>query len=307
MGARVLALILLFPGVAVGEALELRLLSYNVQNLPGSNFDERAPELLEVLDSHDLAVLQEDFAPDGLYSRWPGQSWRGPGPRWRWHNLLAPLARPWGYRAPYDSGLTVLAQEPAAQSPIAGIEPLVSMAFDDCHGIVSHSHDCWANKGLLGVRVTLVTGASIDVYTTHLDAGSGTGDYEARREQFEQMRQAITEYSAGRAIVFAGDFNTPRRRPEHHAALLAFKDALQLTNSGIHPSHEDWRNCQVDFILLRDGDAVSLEVLDGGEPPATTPGAGPLGVDFCDGDSWRGRALSDHPALAVKLEVRSGR
>ncbi|MCC5885446.1 MAG: endonuclease/exonuclease/phosphatase family protein [Gammaproteobacteria bacterium] len=305
MPALVLALLLLLSGTTAGQAIELTVLSYNVQNLPGADFDERAPELLNVLGSYDLIVLQEDFAPDGLYSRWPGRLWRGPGPRWRWHNVLAPLARPWGYRAPYDSGLTILAPEPGAQRPAAAIEPLLRMAFDDCHGIVSHSHDCWANKGLLGVRVTLVTGAGFDLYTTHLDAGGGPGDREARMQQFEQMRQAIAEQSAGRAIVFAGDFNTPRRRPEHHADLLDFKAALGLSNSGIHPSHGDWSRCQVDFILIRDGDAVSLEVIDGGEPAATTPGAGAAGVDFCDGDSWRGQALSDHPALAVQLRIRS--
>ncbi len=300
----VVLLVLLVSGPAAGGALQVAVLTYNVQNLPGSDFQSRAPELLQLLGSYDLTLLQEDFAPDGLYSQWSGQLWRGPGPRWRWHNVLAPLARPWGYRAPYDSGLTILAPEQDPLGPVVRVDPLLRMAFDVCHGVVTHSHDCWANKGLLGVRVTLVTGASFDVYTTHLDAGRGEGDHEARVQQFERMREAIAEHSAGRAVVFGGDFNTPRKRPQQHAALLAFKQELGLEDSGVHPSHADWHACQRDFILIRNGDAVRLDVISGGEPPASAPGAGPDGVDFCDGDTWRGRALSDHPALAVLLEVR---
>ncbi|TVS17744.1 MAG: hypothetical protein EA417_05685 [Gammaproteobacteria bacterium] len=109
--------------------------------------------------------------------------------------------------------------------------------------------------------------------------------------------------SSGRAVVFGADFNTPRKRPQRHAALLAFKQELGLEDSGVHPSHTDWHACQRDFILIRNGDAVRLDVISGGEPPASVPGAGPDGVDFCDGDAWRGRALSDHPALAVLLEA----
>jgi hypothetical protein len=44
-------------------------------------------------------------------------------------------------------------------------------------------------------------------------------------------------------------------------------------------------------------------LITGGEPAASAPGAGPEGVDFCGGGSWRGRALSNHPALAATLRV----
>ncbi len=297
-----LLLVFFASGSQAGSGDTISVLTYNVQNLPGSGFDDRASRLLEFVAGYDLVVLQEDFRPDGLYSRWAsGPLWRGPGPRWRWHNVLAPLARPLGYRAPYDSGLTMLVGE---GGPIARVEPLLRLAFDDCHGVVTHSHDCWANKGLLGVRVTLAGGAQVDLYTTHLDAGSGSGDHEARLGQLIQMENALREHSASRAIIFAGDFNMPRKRPEQYADLVAFKRRLGLEDSDIHPNHADWESCQRDFIYLRQGERVHLQVISGGEPPASTPGAGPEGVDFCDGDSWRGRALSDHPALAAVLRVQ---
>ncbi len=299
---------LLLPAWSAAGGGTVELLNYNVQNLPRSDFEARVDGLLELAAGYDLIVLQEDFAPDGLYSRWEGGAyWRGPQARWRWHNWLAFVGWPLGYRAPYDSGLSVLATQDAFSGPVVRIEPLVTLAFDDCHGIVRHSHDCWANKGLLGVRVTLENGAEFDLYTTHLDAGSGARDHAARLSQFDQMEAAIAEHSAGRAVVFAGDFNVPGKRPEQYADLLAFKRRLALENSGVHATHADWRDCQRDFIYIRSGADVRVEVLAGGEPAASTPGAGPEGVDFCDGDSWRGKALSDHPALAATLLIEPER
>lgn len=295
---------LLLPGWSIAAGGTVELLNYNVQNLPRSDFEVRVDDLLELAAGYDLVVLQEDFAPDGLYSRWDrGPYWRGPQARWRWHNWLAFVGWPLGYRAPYDSGLTVLATEDAFSGPVVRIEPLVTVAFDDCHGIVRHSHDCWANKGLLGVRVTLENGAGFDLYTTHLDAGSGRGDHEARLEQFEQIEAAMATHSAGRAIVFAGDFNIPGKRPAQFQDLLALKRRLGLKDSGVRATHEDWPACQRDFIFVRSTNEVSIDVLAGGEPPASTPEAPPEGVDFCDGDSWRGQALSDHPALAARLRI----
>ena len=317
--ALALALASPLPGSAAGQPVQVELLTYNVKNLPDSDFADRARAILPILGRYDLAVLQEDFGPDGLSTLWPGPVWRGPESRWRWQYLLAPLARPLGYRAPYDSGLTMLASLPTQATlqtpqmlqasatprrPIVSVDPLVSVAYDSCHGWVSHAHDCWASKGVLGMRVNLVTGASFDLYTTHLDAGSDPGDHAARLRQFQQLREAITEYSAGHAVVVAGDFNTPRKRPEQHAALLKLKQALGLKDSGVHPTHAAWRPCQRDFILIRASVGLALDVIDGGEPPATTPGATAEGVDFCGG-SWRGQALSDHPALAVRLGIRS--
>ncbi len=287
---------------ALPDAVEIRLITYNVQNLPGSDFDSRAPALIALLDNYDLAVLQEDFTPGGLYSRWGSTVHRGPMPRWRWHNMLAPLFRPLGYAAPYDSGLTVLAGE-AGQGRVTLIEPLVLLPFEVCHGIVTYSHDCWANKGLLGVRVTLTNGAGFDLYTTHMDAGSHEGDHQARVAQLALAEEAIATFSADRAVVFAGDFNTPRKRPRQHAAFAASMAAIGLEDSMARPTHADWHACQRDFIFLRSGGGVRLEVREAGEPSASTPGAGPEGVDFCAGDSWRGRALSDHPALAVTLAI----
>lgn len=302
MAARCMLAILLLASGPCAAQLQLSLINYNVQNLPKGDFEQRAQELLDLVATYDLVLLQEDFAPDGLYSRWQaGPHWRGPAAGRRWHDWLAFVGRPLGYRAPYDSGLSVLARQDIG--PVERIEALVNVAFDACHGIVRHSHDCWANKGLLGVRVTLTNGAAFDLYTTHLDAGSGRGDHEARLAQFEQIEAVMAEHSVGRAVVFAGDFNIPGKRPVQYADLLALVGRLGLEDAGVHATHEDWQACQRDFIFVRSGADVRLEVISGGEPLASTPGAGPEGVDFCGGDSWRDNALSNHPALAARLRV----
>ena len=57
------------------------------------------------------------------------------------------------------------------------------------------------------MRLLLRNGAEIDVYTTHLDAGSSRGDRQARRNQLKRIRKKIEKKSRGRAVIFAGDLN----------------------------------------------------------------------------------------------------
>lgn len=293
------------PAPDAGGAKEetLRLLSYNVRNLPESRFDERRPRILDVLERYDVALLQEDFAPRGIHDEWTAPVFRGPDAASRWYYLAAPAIRLAGYSVPYDAGLSALIAEDLAQR--WHTEQILRAAYGRCHGILQHSHDCWANKGLLGVRLTAPSGNGVDLYVTHLDAGDHPGDRAARREQIDTMQQEIHEHSSGRAVVLAGDFNTRPRRTENFRAFMESMAALGLEDSGAGPVHEDGRQCRADYVFIHDGNETEIAVRDAREPEATYPGAAPQSVNFCDGE-WRGRALSDHPAMAVTLELRDG-
>ena len=55
-----------------------------------------------------------------------------------------------------------------------------------CHGWLRYANDCLASKGVLRVRVRLPDGGEIDLYDTHLDAGT---DEEDRAARWAQLRR----------------------------------------------------------------------------------------------------------------------
>ena len=62
--------------------------------------------------------------------------------------------------------------------------------------------DIWANKGFQVIHLP-----DIDIYNTHLDAGTQHGDELARKDNLEQLTEFIKIWSAGRAIIIGGDTN----------------------------------------------------------------------------------------------------
>jgi endonuclease/exonuclease/phosphatase family metal-dependent hydrolase len=277
------------------------LLSYNVRNLPDTGFETRRAAIEGMLSEFDLVVLQEDFEPDPLRDAWPHRDRVASGPEaaYRWYHLLAPLAWAAGHPVPYDSGLSLLAADGPA---IAGIRTISRLPFADCHGVFGASLDCWATKGLLGVRVGFANGASVDVYTTHLDAGGHPRSTQARWNQMDALAREIGRISNGRPLILAGDFNAPDRRPDDRKALAAALAALNLTSAEAHARNAASRDCQVVQIYYRGTPATALEVLGAGEVPVDLPAPYQSGMNFCSSDRRR-LGPSDHPALAARIRV----
>ena len=74
-------------------------------------------------------------------------------------------------------------------------------------------------------RHELAPGVVIDVYNLHADAGGGAGDEAARAAQFVQLAAFMSGYSAGNAVIVAGDTNLKDSRG---VLMAAFKSALGL-------------------------------------------------------------------------------
>jgi endonuclease/exonuclease/phosphatase family metal-dependent hydrolase len=289
------------PGAqAAPGSVTFDLLSYNIRNLPGTGFDARRADVLAMLPDFDLVLLQEDFepAPLGRSAFAPERTARGPQAVFRWYHLLAPFARAAGHPVPYDSGLSAMAPGPTIRS----MQTITRHAYADCHGLIGASLDCWATKGLLGLRVELANGATVDVYTTHLDAGGHAASAQARRRQLEAMVRQIRRFSAGRAVILAGDFNAPPRRPDDRRALAAALAALDLTSAQALARNADSANCQVTHIFYRSVPGTRLEVLRAGEYPVPLPEPYADGMNFCSPDRRR-YGPSDHPALTVTFQV----
>ena len=71
------------------------------------------------------------------------------------------------------------------------------------------AQDCLANKGVKYARINKL-GKKYHVFATHMDAGGGADDIEARRSQMAEIRDMISDLSIpeSEAVVFGGDFNT---------------------------------------------------------------------------------------------------
>ena len=127
----------------------------------------------------------------------------------------------------------------------------------------------------------------VHVYNLHADAGGASGDLRARKVGFAQLAAFIQEYSAGEAVIVAGDTNLRGRNHEDMKTLQRFLDRTDLVDA-CHQTecgHE-----QIDRVLYRSSPSLALRAT-----------------------SWRrderfvdenGEAFSDHPAIAVTMGWR---
>lgn len=279
MSARLATLALLLLAVAAparagGPApARLSVLTYNTHGLPswiaGDDPPGRYPLLLEKAARFDVVLLQEDFAHQpivDLEARHP-RIVRGNGPRLRW-----PLFQ--------GAGLTLLSRLVALSSPVLA-------PYEICHGVLRAANDCLGRKGWLMERVALPSGASVDVWNTHLDAGRGAGDRAARQAQLGRLAAAIHRESRGRAVVAGGDFNLDWDTPHERALLERFLERAGLAIAAMTPEGA-WRS-RLDYLLYRPAPETRLAVREAG-----------MAEDFVDAE---GRPLSDHPAIFAVFEV----
>jgi endonuclease/exonuclease/phosphatase (EEP) superfamily protein YafD len=284
------------------EPMVLRLLSYNVHGfwMAGAKLssEERSLAIGELLGRYDLVLLQEDFQYHDLLTRAFRYSIdeRGNAPRSHWGlasvSLLTAPLRLLSSRAtiPQGSGLSILSRHLEAAPRGVTREYLGA-----CYGWLGHANDCLASKGFLRVRVRLPSGDEIDVYDTHLDAGSSDGDREARRVQLSGLAERIESLSAGRAVILAGDFNSrcdgAAEPPWPDCAAFAeLRTRLGLEDSGARPDASRGWGQRIDYVLFRGAEGVDVRLLASGEDLRFERAGGPL---------------SDHPAILAELEVRS--
>ena len=180
---------------------------------------------------------------------------------------------------PYGSGLSAFVARSAGE-----VLEESRHRYDTCSGWFERSFDCWATKGALRLRVRLENGAELDVYNTHLDAGQTESAIDVRQRQLSHLVRWIDRESPGRAVVVAGDFNSALSRMENVEAMRTFKRRTALADAGAGGELPQWP--RRDFIFVRDGEHVSIDVVESGEA-----------LEFVN----RTRALSDHPAAYARL------
>jgi endonuclease/exonuclease/phosphatase family metal-dependent hydrolase len=253
---------------------ELRILTYNVAGLPdgvssaGAPLLERMPQIAARLDDYDLVGLQEDFSEEG-HAALVGEAAH---PTVHWFDARVAADRFYG------AGLSQLARPDA----VAYEEE----HYTACNGQFDGASDCLASKGFQVLTLSL-GGAELDFYNTHHEAGGGDADEAARLTQVDQVLASVEGRSAGRAIVYTGDFNLHPDDAEDAEPLARYDAAGLLRTCDLlgcaEPNH-------IDQVRLRSSEALELEAVDWARV-----------ADMVDA---QGEDLSDHPAIEVTIRWR---
>jgi endonuclease/exonuclease/phosphatase family metal-dependent hydrolase len=252
----------------------LVVLSYNVHGLPpfitGDDTLGRQRAIAPRLAPFDVVGLQEDWTDEG-------------------HALLvgpAPQAVKLRFEAAlpdrvYGSGLSLLARGRLVERR--------ATHYSTYHGLLDAANDGMASKGYLAARLEVAPGVEVDVYDTHLDAGGAEGDAAARRAQVADLIEAMTTWSAGRAVVLLADTNLGQGATDRET-LARWLEATGL-RCACTVAHDGQDACRrIDRILYRGGAGLDLAPVEWGEPPGFVDEAG--------------RPLSDHAPLRAVLRWR---
>jgi len=245
---------------------ELDVLTYNVHGLPGAITGDdttgRMGQISGRITTHDIVGLQEDFDADN-HATLVESSEHSTG---LWFNDKLDDRF-------YGSGLGLLAEAPLVE--------YIHEHFTTCNGTVDSASDCLASKGFQVARVG-VGGTTLDIYNTHLEAGGGSADNEARAAQVGALIDALQGWSANHAVIFTGDFNLRETDPEDLPLIEQLLGEANLERacwavSCDTPNH-------IDKILFRSSQSLSL----------TATRWSNVEADFRDAS---GIPLSDHPAI----------
>jgi endonuclease/exonuclease/phosphatase family metal-dependent hydrolase len=263
------------------------LLTYNVAGLPqgisGSDPEHNIPLISPLLNDYDVVLVQEDFV---------------------YHEQLVTDVDFMHQTAPSSSqgsigdGLNIFSSE-------WPLDAVTRIPWDDCYGRFDSGSDCLTPKGFARAQLQIAPDTRIDVYNLHADAGRSAPDVEARAGNLAQLQEVIETYSAGQAVIVAGDFNERYSYADEH--VRAFVEALGLQDAWVEvardgefppsPSEQPAEcatdegdpNCErIDKILYRGSARIQLAV-EGYEVPV---------AEFVDED---GLPLSDHPPVAARF------
>lgn len=279
-----LAVALPLLGAAPAHAAEgsFSALTYNIAGLPEAISSAPTPrksatnEIGRRIAGFDIVNVQEDFNYHAYLYETDVHAYRTPT----------------SGGVPFGSGLNSLHHQP--------YEALDRVTWNRCW---IGSADCLTPKGFTFHRAQIAPGTWIDVYNLHADAGDGSLDEAARRNNLEQLTAYISAHSADLAVLVMGDTNTRYTREgdriSEFAAANGLTDAwVELVRSGDEPDRgspalgcpevDPGVECEVvDKVLYRDGGGVDLSATSYRN----------LDADFREDGS--GLMLSDHFPIAV--------
>ena len=275
---------------------KLTTLSYNVAGLPQEvsqeNPEENIPLISPLLNDYDIVLTQEDFD-------W----WQPDVDELDFVNYHARLRSQvdYPYRSSPHPGPEAVGIDVATERPMLfvgdGLGILSRFPFDEFRRVpwdtcAPAAADCLAIKGFGMARVELRSGALVDVYTLHAEAGGEAADNAARAAGLEKLARYIEQQSAGHAIILGGDTNLHTNPnsddPDDREDARIWEAFLARTELVDVCAPLDCGDpTRIDKFAFRSGGGVELE-----------PTSWKFEVEkFRDAG---GQPLSDHDALAVR-------
>ena len=242
-----------------GLAVRFNVATYNVRARPLlDDAESKFAAIAPLLDPFDIVALQECFtAHRSLWGRTTFPVRLYDGSRTSWYRLVS-------------SGLSIMARFPVQQVAVEKFRDPEGLRF-----IFRAKKDGFASKGVLFARLSLGNGRFLDLYNTHMEAGSDQASNEARRLQTRQLIRFIKENSPRKnAVILLGDFNmrqNPRgqklgghcsrdlRAMERHELLEVIIRELGLTNAGRLAGRMPEK--LIDHIFYREGASFKLRTV----------------------------------------------
>ncbi|PWW80152.1 hypothetical protein C7212DRAFT_159933 [Tuber magnatum] len=274
----------------------LRALVYNVAGLPdvlsSSDPSENTPYISQRLVNYHLINVQEDFNHHAaLYA-----------------SDSHPHRTPTSGGVPLGDGLNTLSNFPYID--------FTRTTWDDCN---SNSGDCLTPKGFTAMRLQLDPHVWVDVYNLHTDAGSETGDLDARRKNVGQIVEYIKTFSAGMPVVIMGDTNMRYTTVSDSARALASGAAatdawVQTWKGGVPPAENgDALVCPFPFAdaITNQATLSACETVDKilyrSSPALTLNAVAMTNEHRAFLHPTTGAPLSDHYPLSASFEWTAGK
>ena len=139
------------------------------------------------------------------------------------------------------------------------IEYYEESLFSDCNGYLFDYNDCLASKGFV---YSLVSSSDykINIYVTHLDAGSSKNDMLVRSIQLKEISNHIQNIDNDYPVILTGDFNIDYYKDVH--IIDEFINENNFTNLR-------WDNLietesMIDYVFYRNGKNNLISVIDFG-------------------------------------------
>ena len=202
----------------------------------------------------DIVALQEDWAKNGLLlSGISSESY----PYVTDHYRGGPLT--------LGDGLMTFSKFPFDSTTAKRVQ------FDECYGTLweyilgeTNSPDCQSEKGFTMVRLQIDNDFELDVYNTHMNTQQ---KYNTNSPNTAQMAEYINTVSAGRPILFSGDWNSSVKVEDRDEWMQELMDATGMSfgclDIDIDPDvdydkYTEYHSCDIDVIGYRGSDKFIL-------------------------------------------------
>lgn len=301
------------PAASAAEKLTLRVLSYNVNDLPWP-LRKKAKSQMKFIGrdlarrraegtAPDIVLLQEAFTNRSKkLVKKAGYPYvkKGPGRRKSGGDLSAATGqqkiefvagnRGSKNKAYVGSGLYVLSRYPI-------VDTKYQMFGQKCSG-----NDCLANKAVLLARIKLPGIAKpLDIVTSHMDANkkkeaSKKKRFKAHKRQTKIVKAFLDKFNGRRSAIFAGDLNVKNARRYNN-----FIETIPVVNAGEYCLETPKRcktgaNANADTLWRKTNDQHFI--IEGNDYSIT-----PVFMERNYDQRVKGKRLSDHLGFEVIYEV----